>query len=57
MNKLLRTICLSVAMFGMVAAAGAQSVKTGVFTLDEIAQGYSSNSDNDIHAPKSECGH
>lgn len=51
MKKLFRTICLFAAMFGMMAAAGAQSVKTGVFTLDEIAQGYSSNSDNDIYMP------
>ena len=51
MKKLFRTICLSAAVFGMVAAAQAQSVKTGVFTLDELAQGYSSNSDNDIYMP------
>lgn len=38
-------------MFGMMAAVRAQSIRTGVFTLDELSQDYSSNSDNDIYMP------
>ena len=51
MKKLFRNICLIVVAICIASTVMAQSVKTGVFTLDALSQRHSSDSDNDIYMP------
>lgn len=51
MKLLFRTLYLTSVLLGLISTAQAQTVKTGVFTLDELEQGCSLNSPNAIYMP------